>query len=45
MSAEVPSGARAAAVRELVEVLPGAGWSKDDARDADVPELARAPTR
>ena len=32
-------------IRELVDALTAAGWTEDEARDADVHELARAPAR
>jgi hypothetical protein len=32
-------------IRELVEALTAAGWTEDQARDADVHRLAGAPAR
>ena len=32
-------------IRELVDVLTAAGWTEDEARDADVHQLAHAPAR
>jgi hypothetical protein len=32
-------------IRELVDALTAAGWTEDQARDADVHQLARAPAR